>query len=223
MNFRGGEDSRSYCIFSGLARDSGYRFPATTRSIVIHTQIVSTTTMIEPSTKLRPSPIDGYPTITSVFQDETETVLREYIPNLSYMPKPLLEKRPHMQFLIRNLVQGFPTRYTSQDASQPWLLFWTLQSFSILQVGMDPGNKQRFVISTLCVLSNVDGRKRQVDRQDSNLATPGRRVWWGTWTGGSSTSNVRGSLCDGYRWETGAKWWMGSDQPVSFTSLYQWL
>jgi len=176
--------------------------------------------MIDHSTKLRPSPTDGYTTITSLFQAETETVLQEYIPDASFTPKPLLEKRPHMQFLIRNLVQGFPTRYTSQDASQPWLLFWTLQSFSILQVGLDPGNKQRFVICTFWVC-DVDGRKRQVDRQDSNLATPGRRVWWRTWTGGSSTSNVRGCLCVGYRWETRAKWWMGSDQPVSFTSLGQ--
>ncbi|KAF8342461.1 terpenoid cyclases/protein prenyltransferase alpha-alpha toroid [Amanita rubescens] len=101
--------------------------------------------MIDHSTKLRPSPADGYPTITSIFQAETESVLQEYIPDASFTPKPLLEKRPHMQFLIRNLVQGFPTRYTSQDASQPWLLFWTLQSFSILQVGLDPGNKQRSI------------------------------------------------------------------------------
>ncbi|KAF7313263.1 Protein farnesyltransferase subunit beta [Mycena kentingensis (nom. inval.)] len=57
----------------------------------------------------------------------------------------MLDKKAHMNFLIRNLVQGFPARYTSQDASQPWLIFWTLQSFSILQVGLDPGNKQRAI------------------------------------------------------------------------------
>jgi protein farnesyltransferase subunit beta len=51
-----------------------------------------------------------------------------------------------MQFLVRNLVQGFPERYKSQDASQPWLLYWTLQAFSILQVGLDPGNKQRCIL-----------------------------------------------------------------------------
>ena len=50
-----------------------------------------------------------------------------------------------MQYLIRNLVQGFPTRYTSQDASQPWLMFWTVQSFGILQVALDPTTKQKYV------------------------------------------------------------------------------
>jgi hypothetical protein len=44
---------------------------------------------------------------------------------------------------VRNLVQGFPPRYISQDASQPWLMFWTLQSLSALQVAIDPDNKQR--------------------------------------------------------------------------------
>ena len=54
-----------------------------------------------------------------------------------------------MQYLIRNLIQGFPTRYTSQDASQPWLMFWTVQSFGILQVALDPVTKQRCVFSIL--------------------------------------------------------------------------
>jgi protein farnesyltransferase subunit beta len=52
-----------------------------------------------------------------------------------------------LQFLARNLAQGFLARYTSQDADQPWLLFWTLQSFSILQVGLDPADKQRRDVS----------------------------------------------------------------------------
>ncbi|KAH9976081.1 terpenoid cyclases/protein prenyltransferase alpha-alpha toroid [Russula compacta] len=33
----------------------------------------------------------------------------------------------------------------SQDASQPWLMFWTLQSFSVLQVAIDPDTKQRAI------------------------------------------------------------------------------
>jgi protein farnesyltransferase subunit beta len=75
-------------------------------------------------------------------QAETEAVLRKHIPPLN-MEDLVLEKKSHIQFLIRNLVQGFPSRYISQDASQPWLLFWTVQSFSTLQVALDPGNKQR--------------------------------------------------------------------------------
>ncbi|TFK60670.1 terpenoid cyclases/Protein prenyltransferase [Pluteus cervinus] len=69
---------------------------------------------------------------------------------------PALQKQLHMSFLVRNMVQGFPARYISQDASQPWLMFWTLQAFSILQVGLDPGNKQR-AIDTVMSWQHPDG------------------------------------------------------------------
>ena len=96
----------------------------------------------------RPFPTDAFPTATSISQAETEAVLLKHLPstvNVEHTSPPALNKTPHMQFLVRNLIQGFPTRYTSQDASQPWLVFWTVQAFSILQVGLDPSNKQRFV------------------------------------------------------------------------------
>jgi len=93
------------------------------------------------------SPTDGYPTETSNIQATTENVLISHIPDTSDTP-PTLKKTAHLQFLIRNLVQGFPSKYTSQDASQPWLMFWTVQGFSVLQVGLDPENKQKCV----CVL-----------------------------------------------------------------------
>ncbi|KAF7291472.1 Protein farnesyltransferase subunit beta [Mycena kentingensis (nom. inval.)] len=92
---------------------------------------------------MRPVPVDAFPTITSTTQAETERVLFEHRP--AECQPPMLDKKAHMNFLVRDLVQGFPARYTSQDASQPWLIFWTLQSFSILQVGLDPGNKQRAI------------------------------------------------------------------------------
>lgn len=91
---------------------------------------------------LRPVPMDAFPTPTSASQAETEKVLLEHLP-AEDKADPTLQKNAHMQFLIRNLVQGFPARYTSQDASQAWLIYWTLQAFSVLQVGLDPGNKQR--------------------------------------------------------------------------------
>lgn len=46
-------------------------------------------------------------------------------------------------------MQGFPARYLSQDASQPWLLFWTLQAFSVMQVSLDVGNRQRYGMDSL--------------------------------------------------------------------------
>ncbi|KAF8063540.1 terpenoid cyclases/protein prenyltransferase alpha-alpha toroid [Lyophyllum atratum] len=96
----------------------------------------------------RPTPTDGFPTPSSITQTETEAVLLQHIPS-DTEPRPTLTKQAHMQFLVRNLVQGFPARYMSQDASQPWLLFWTIQAFSALQVGLDPGNKQRYVFGAL--------------------------------------------------------------------------
>ena len=90
----------------------------------------------------RPQPIDSYPTKTSDIQASTEEILLKYIPS-GPESQTVLQKNTHVQFLARNLLQGFPARYISQDASQPWLMYWTLHAFSILQVGLDPGNKQR--------------------------------------------------------------------------------
>ncbi|KDQ53706.1 hypothetical protein JAAARDRAFT_39019 [Jaapia argillacea MUCL 33604] len=106
----------------------------------------------------RPAPVDAYPTDTSDTQAETEETLLKHIPdpNSSTNPPPTLQKNVHLQFLVRNLLQGFPSRYISQDASQPWLLFWTIQSFSILQAGLDPNNKQR-AIDTIMEWQHPDG------------------------------------------------------------------
>ncbi|KAG2131102.1 terpenoid cyclases/protein prenyltransferase alpha-alpha toroid [Suillus cothurnatus] len=77
----------------------------------------------------RRSPHDSYETETTDHQIETETILLKHLPLNPDSPSPL-QKDAHLQFLVRNLIQGFPSRYISQDASQPWLLYWTLQSFS---------------------------------------------------------------------------------------------
>ena len=93
-----------------------------------------------------PTPVDGYPSATSDLQAHTEHVLLDHLDKLlasdpNHIPK--LQKDAHIQFLARNIVQGFPARYTSQDASQAWLVFWLLQSFSVLGVALDDQMKQR--------------------------------------------------------------------------------
>ncbi|KAF7328986.1 Protein farnesyltransferase subunit beta [Mycena venus] len=108
------------------------------------------------STTMRPSPIDSFPTPTSSAQAETEKILLEHLPVGDNTAAPTLQKNAHMQYLIRNIVQGFPARYTSQDASQPWLMFWTLQAFSVLQVGLDPGNKQK-AVETIMAWQHPEG------------------------------------------------------------------
>jgi protein farnesyltransferase subunit beta len=88
---------------------------------------------------------DAFPTPTSTEQTCTERILADTLQKASKDKEPVLQKTSHIQFLARNLTQGFPTRYISQDASQPWLMFWTLHSLSILQVSLDPGNRQRVI------------------------------------------------------------------------------
>ena len=91
----------------------------------------------------RPTPTDGYVTETSNLQTSTETVLKTHIPPKGQAVE--LQRRLHFEFLLRNLRQGFPERYTSQDASQPWLIYWTLHGFSILGAGLDDQTKKRSV------------------------------------------------------------------------------
>jgi len=102
------------------------------------------------------SPTDGYPTETSDLQATTEDVLIRHIPDPKDTSQPTLQKNAHLQLLARNLVQGFPSKYISQDASQPWLMYWTIQGFSVLQVGLDPANKQR-IIDTVMAWQDPEG------------------------------------------------------------------
>ncbi|EPQ53792.1 terpenoid cyclases/Protein prenyltransferase [Gloeophyllum trabeum ATCC 11539] len=106
-------------------------------------------------TTYRPTPTDSLWTETSTSQAETEEILAKHIPSADNPAQPL-HRNAHLQWLVRNLIQGFPTRYTSQDASQPWLMFWTLQSLSTLQAGLDAGNKQK-AINTIMSWQHPEG------------------------------------------------------------------
>ena len=87
------------------------------------------------------TPTDGYITATSKLQTTTETVIKSHIPHKG---DPIeLDRKSHFEFLLRNLRQGFPERYTSQDASQPWLIYWTLHGFSVLGAELDDQTKKR--------------------------------------------------------------------------------
>lgn len=110
---------------------------------------------------IRPTPVDGYPTSTSRLQASTEKDLHLALESALSADNstddlgPILRRNEHVQFLVRNLRQGFPARYVSQDASQPWLIFWTLQGFSVMGVGLDGGNKQRSVYFVLLLLRTL--------------------------------------------------------------------
>ncbi|KAK7682154.1 hypothetical protein QCA50_014741 [Cerrena zonata] len=107
---------------------------------------------------LRPTPTDGFPSPTSDLQIQTENILKARHPSIpsDSGTSGVLQRNSHLQFLLRNLIQGFPARYTSQDASQPWLIFWTLQGFSVLGVSLDERNKKR-AVETLLGLQHPQG------------------------------------------------------------------
>ncbi|KAF9071570.1 terpenoid cyclases/protein prenyltransferase alpha-alpha toroid [Rhodocollybia butyracea] len=93
---------------------------------------------------------DNYPTPTSAAQKATLKHLVKPYPssdladtNHSKISQGILDTNLHLGYLGRHLLQGLPARYVSQDASQPWLLFWSLQSLSLLKVELDEGNKKR--------------------------------------------------------------------------------
>ena len=104
------------------------------------------------------TPFDSYPTPTSDVQHETEEILLKHLPgDDDGAQSPFaLHKPVHMQFLVKHLIKGFPVRYISQDASQPWLLFWILQAFSCMGVVLDPDNRQRYVRAVLGMRLGVD-------------------------------------------------------------------
>ncbi|EJU01281.1 terpenoid cyclases/Protein prenyltransferase [Dacryopinax primogenitus] len=88
----------------------------------------------------RPTPTDALSTPTSQDQSSTESLI---IPLLS---KPdTLHRREHMMWLLRLLFRGFPDSYSSQDASQPWLIYWVLQSLIQLGGVMDPESAKKGV------------------------------------------------------------------------------
>ena len=111
--------------------------------------------------RMKPTPIDGYPTPTSDLQFTTENILRARYDSVKASTTefssegPVLHRNAHLQFLLRNLIQGFPARYISQDASQPWLFFWTLQGFSVLGVGLDEVTRRRCVAPPFHTIASV--------------------------------------------------------------------
>ncbi|KAH8091781.1 terpenoid cyclases/Protein prenyltransferase [Cristinia sonorae] len=116
----------------------------------------------------KPTPTDGVSTPTSLLQASTEDILKaKYLsvnlnaaaasPSSSSPPfEPPLNKNAHLQYLLRNLRQGFPAHYISQSASQPWLIFWTLQGFCVLGVGLD-GQTKKQTVETLLAMQHPNG------------------------------------------------------------------
>ena len=107
------------------------------------------------SPMLRHTPDDNLPTQTSREQRKTEKIISECLPSpeTASTPSYVLDRNGHLNFIARALFQGFPKQYMYQDASQPWFMFWLLQSFSLLGADIGADNKQRCITS-----SHLQGR-----------------------------------------------------------------
>ncbi|KAG9100007.1 CAAX farnesyltransferase (FTase) subunit beta [Ceratobasidium sp. UAMH 11750] len=104
----------------------------------------------------KPTPTDGVETATSLTQFDTETAISDLLLVLKDPSDVKLDRNMHARWAYSSIMQGLPGRYTSQDASQPWLLFWALQSLTCLGVQLDDATKQR-AIDTIMACQHPDG------------------------------------------------------------------
>ncbi|KAJ1303977.1 hypothetical protein OPQ81_008387 [Rhizoctonia solani] len=99
---------------------------------------------------------DGRDTQTSLAQFETETLISDLLLVLKDPSNVKLDRATHARWVYTSLIQGLPGRYTSQDASQPWLIYWALQTLTCLGVQLDTVTKQR-AIDTIIANQHPDG------------------------------------------------------------------
>lgn len=107
----------------------------------------------------RPLEDDGWPTPTSTEEAEVEEdILDTLAPVLDAAAtgsskKIKLDRRKHIAFLNKILSKSLPAAYVPYDASRPWLLYWSLHTFTLLGHSVDANLKARSV-STLLSCQN---------------------------------------------------------------------
>lgn len=111
---------------------------------------------------LLPTQTDDYPTETSKTQLETEDCIISLLLPFAdhrFTPQSLseisLDRQAHSNYLIRSLI-SLPGRLTVLDASRPWLMYWILNSFSLLNLGLNPSDRQR-ALDTLLSFQHPQG------------------------------------------------------------------
>lgn len=115
---------------------------------------------------------DELQTFTSDLQLETQISVSHH---LSSNQQLLVEN--HASFLARHLDQ-LPAKYTSLDASRPWIIYWITHSLNLLKSFQDQTLESRYtsywfssIISTLNTLQNDTGGYGGGIGQESHLAT----------------------------------------------------
>lgn len=125
-----------------------------------------------------PAVRDTLVTDTSEMQDETATMCLSAIANLDVTPGsaatlnrfgvPHLDRARHARFLHRSL-EPLPSTFVGYDPSRPWLLFWCLNSLSLL--GEDVSVYRDRLVDTARSMQNASGGFGGGHGQSSHLAT----------------------------------------------------
>lgn len=96
---------------------------------------------------------EANPTPTSVEESYVESdihdVLRPYTtvsPDAS--PGPILRRKAHLAFIGKLLAKPLPAAYVAFDSTRPWLLYWSLHTYTLLGHPVDEKMKMR-AVSTL--------------------------------------------------------------------------
>jgi hypothetical protein len=91
---------------------------------------------------------DGYPTATFHIQEETETLCRQYFEQeyteYQKVHSSKLYKTQHEEYLEKVIEQGLSKWFVSLDASKPWLVYWILHSFDLLNRKLKKEDIQRY-------------------------------------------------------------------------------
>ena len=56
-----------------------------------------------------------------------------------------LDRERNLEYLRKGFLEGFPSVYTSLDASRPWLVYWALQSFDLLGYELTKEERKRTI------------------------------------------------------------------------------
>ncbi|CAO1630813.1 unnamed protein product [Jaminaea pallidilutea] len=105
---------------------------------------------------------DCNPTATSIEERQVEDDIRQVLEGTDSMggsddhPKVRLHKRAHMAFIHKLLAKPLPAAYVAFDATRPWLLYWSLHAWVLMN--QEPLNDQirKRAVTTLLSCQNKD-------------------------------------------------------------------
>lgn len=116
------------------------------------------------------TPSDGVSSPTLDSQLETERLISTKLTeHMGTFAVPTLDKGLHLSYLTGLIRAPLSMYFTALDASRPWLVYWVLHSYALLECELDPLGRRR-VVDTLARCQNSDGGFGGGPGQMSHLA-----------------------------------------------------